>query len=538
MSGIRQLTSGARALLRCSHRRLLQGALLVACVAALAYGPSLDHGFIYDDYWTVVSNRHLDKPLPDLLRAAASGLSVEWKMPDATRPLMGLSLWWDRQLFGLSPAGYHLDSLALYALVSVLAFLLGFALFRSFAAALGTGLAFALMPLHSEVVSAVNYREDLLASAGMFAGAALCFWPAARPGQWRPYGVAALWFLALASKESALVAPLCVAALALLRRPPRWWRQGMLALAAAVVALLWINWRFGLSALGEQIPRADYSSWVERLLRSVRFELRSLWESLLPLRTRPEYDPLPEASWLWALAVVPLLGLCLGAWRRANWRRANWRRAAGLLGLALAAPVLTSPLFAPTNEIADRYWFTGSLAAALAVGWLLHELARRHAAAALAALLGLGALGVPSCWSATSVWASETSLWTFAALTAPASPRAWTSLSRAHRMADQPELAERTIQRALALKPDYVPGQVAHALNLCWEGDRSSAQRVLAAVEPRSDLHRDALNVASRCAYLPTDAAAIQCAKRAVPKGMVLGDREQLRALSERALAR
>ena len=104
MSTIRQLTSRARALLRCSHRRLLQGALLVACVAALAYGPSLDHGFIYDDYWTVVSNRHLDKELPELLRAAASGRSVEWKMPDATRPLMGVSLWWDRQFSGLSPA--------------------------------------------------------------------------------------------------------------------------------------------------------------------------------------------------------------------------------------------------------------------------------------------------------------------------------------------------------------------------------------------------------------------------------------------------
>jgi hypothetical protein len=105
-------------------------------------------------------------------------------------------------------------------------------------------------------------------------------------------------------------------------------------------------------------------------------------------------------------------------------------------------------------------------------------------------------------------------------------------------MADQPELAERTIQRALSLKPDYVPGQVAQALNLCWKGHRSGAQRVLAAVEPKSDLHRDALNVASHCAFLPTDEAAIACAKRAVPRGMVLGDREQLRALSERALSR
>src|SRR6185503_15222212 len=107
---------------------------------------------------------------------------------------------------------------------------------------------------------------------------------------------------------------------------------------------------------------------------------------------------------------------------------------------------------------------------------------------------------------------------------------------RVQRMADQPDLAERAIQRALALQPDFVPAQVARALNLLWEGDRSSARRVLAAVVPKSDLHRDALSVAAHCVFLPTDAAARECAQRAVPKGMVLGDPEALRAISERLL--
>jgi hypothetical protein len=104
-------------------------------------------------------------------------------------------------------------------------------------------------------------------------------------------------------------------------------------------------------------------------------------------------------------------------------------------------------------------------------------------------------------------------------------------------MADQAELAERAIQRSLALKADYVPGQVARALNLLWTGDRSSARRVLDGVVPKSDLHREALSVASHCAFLPTDAAASACARRAVPRGMVLGDPELLRSTSERLLA-
>jgi protein O-mannosyl-transferase len=505
---------------------------LVALVASAAYAPSLGHGFIYDDYWTVVGNRHLDKPLGELLRAAASGRSVEWKMPDATRPTLGLSLWLDRQLFGLSAAGHHLQSVFLYALVSVLAFWLAFALLRSFAAALAAGLAFAVMPLHSEVVSAVNYREDLLAAVAIFAALALCFWPAPRAEKGWPYATAALWFYALASKESALCAPLLVAALTLVRRIARWTWQGPLALAGVAVLALWLNWRFGLSVLGEQIPRADYGSWLERGLRTARFELWSLWNSLLPLRAQPEYDPLSDPSWLWAAAVMPLVALLVAlAWRRRT------RPALGVLGVALLAPLVTSPLLAPTNEIADRYCFVGSLAAALVVGWGFRKLARAQSLVALLLLASMTAVGVRECWSATSVWHSEVSLWTFAAQSAPHSPRSWASLSRVHRMADQADLAERAIQRSLALKPEFAPALVARALNLLWEGDRSSARRVLAAVVPKSDLHRDALNVASHCAFLPTDAAAQECARRAVPKGMVLGDPDVLRVVSERLLA-
>ncbi|MEY4547649.1 MAG: hypothetical protein RL685_3844 [Pseudomonadota bacterium] len=505
--------------------------------AAVAYLPSLAHGFIYDDYWTIVSNRHLDKSLTELLSAAASGRSVEWKMPDATRPLIGLSLWGDRQVFGVSPSGHHLDSLLLYALVSVVAFLLAFALLRSFAGALVAGIAFAVMPLHCEVVAAVNYREDLLATLFLFAAMTICFWPAQRfslaprDDRWRPWCAASLWLCALASKESAVVAPLLLGVLALVRRPPRWIFQAPLALSAAVVALLWGNWRAGVSMLGEQIPQADYASWLERLLRTARFELASVWNSLLPVLARPEFNPQPEAHALWIGALL----LVLAGWTWLLLRRST-RPAAGVLGVALVAPLAASPLFAPINELADRYWFTGSIAAALALGWGVRQLARRWNAAAVGALGVLCAAGVVQCWSASSVWASETSLWTSAVALAPQSPRAWTSLSRVHRMADQGELAEEAIARALALKSDYVPGQVARALNLLWLADRSAARRVLAPVVPKSDLHRDALALASRCAWLPTDAAASECARRAVPRGMVLGDVDLLRKRSEQLL--
>src|SRR6185295_8428611 len=88
--GVRLREAGHAAYRR---HRLAIGSLAVAAVAFFTYARALGFGFIYDDYWTVVTNTHLDKPLRELVSAALSGRSVEWDMPDATRPLMGVSLW-------------------------------------------------------------------------------------------------------------------------------------------------------------------------------------------------------------------------------------------------------------------------------------------------------------------------------------------------------------------------------------------------------------------------------------------------------------
>jgi protein O-mannosyl-transferase len=506
------------------RHRLACGSLVVGAVAFFTYAKVLRFGFIYDDYWTVVSNTHLDKPLRELLGAALSGRSIEWGMPDATRPLMGWSLWLDRRLFGLSPAGYHLHSALLYALVSVLVLWLAFGVLRRFQAALFAAFAFAVAPLHVEVASAVNYREDLLAALGWFGAAALCFWPMRREWRWRGPACGALWGYALLSKESALMAPLFVLALALTRRPSVWREEARapLALTGAAVAALWLNWRFGMSRLGEQVPTASYASWSERLLRTARFEVLGVWKSFLPLAPRPEHEPLGPAHWAWALALL----LVLAAIAVLGWRRqTRVIAAAGLV--ALVSPLCTSPLVAPLNEVGDRYWFVGTFAAALGVGWLV---ASSRARWALAALLCACCF---ASWKASTVWASEVDLWTFVAQTTPTSARAWTALSRVHRLADQQVLAERAVERALALRPGYLPARTARVLNLTWFGDLAGARRELSAIDADARVHGESLAAARRCAGAADAAMARACARRSVPSGLVLGDPERLRTVAE-----
>src|SRR5690606_10627277 len=152
------------------------------------------------------------------------------------------------------PAGHHLHSLALYGLVCALAFLTAFGVLRKLAPALVAALAFAVAPLHAEVAAAVNYREDLLAAAGMYGALAIAFWPRSGAARARGAACGALWAGALLAKESALVAPGLVAALCVVRRPALWRGPGReaAALSCGLVAVLWSSWRFGVSRLGEQ----------------------------------------------------------------------------------------------------------------------------------------------------------------------------------------------------------------------------------------------------------------------------------------------
>jgi hypothetical protein len=247
----------------------------------------------------------------------------------------------------------------------------------------------------------------------------------------------------------------------------------------------------------------------------------------LPIAPRPEHAPLGAAHWSWALAFVAVVAaVVILARRRAA------RPVAAALAVALVAPLFTSPLLAPRNELADRYWFVGSFGAALLVGFAMTRLSPRRSWLAVAILT---AGGVVASSKASAMWYSEVNLWTFAVQTAPSSPRVWSSLSRVHRLAEQEALAERAIERALSLQPDRLSAQATRVLNALWFGRLELARQRLEGLG-KDTLTSESLRVARRCAAAADAWAARACARRSVPRGMVLGDTERLRRISEQLL--
>ena len=209
-------------------------AALLALVTLLAYLPTLRAGWVWDDDAYVTNN-------PTLLDAW--GLAKMWTDVRALPqwyPLVHTTFWLERRVWGLNPAGYHLDNVLLHAASAVL--LLALLRRLTVPGALLAAALFALHPVQVESVAWVTERKNVLSGLFYFASflAYLNFAPPLAASQrkenvksrWRAYALALVFFLcALLSKT--VTASLPAAILVVL-----WWKRGRLNLKRDVPPLI------------------------------------------------------------------------------------------------------------------------------------------------------------------------------------------------------------------------------------------------------------------------------------------------------------
>jgi protein O-mannosyl-transferase len=466
---------------------------------AVAFGSSLGFGFVYDDWWTIVQNSALAGPLRPLLAASMSGRARALGIPDATRPTMIASMWLDRHLFGLRPMGFHATSLVLYLAVCALAYCVARTLLARPAAALVAAIFFAVAPLHAEVVCAINYREDLLVALFALASFAVVFAPrrftSPRPSMATSISLAVAMLLAFGAKESAAAVPLMLLAVAWARkeRAVFYRRNELVFWALGAALLLALNWRLGLGA-ADDVPRAPFEGWLPALFSTARYEVEIAWGALFPFASAPEHVRGESASWSWCVALAALIALAI--WCR---RRPTMRPFAIAIAFALVAPLASSPLVHPANQLADRYYFLSTFGGALVWGRLYEHVARSGTRWRLAVRTGLALV---LAIRASFVFRDDLTLWTRATQVAADSPRAWTGLAHALRLRGDLQGAERAVDRALLLDPLYAPGQLTYAYVLLAAG------RVAEASEQVRSLNRRRASVPGlarirRCLELP-----------------------------------
>ncbi len=146
--------------------------LLLALVSVLLYLNTLTYDFVWDDRFLILENPYIQDS-----RLLGEGLVSDFwanyqdprRFRNYYRPVVTLSYFVDYHLWGEDPAGYHSTNILLHMANVLLVFGIGCMVLPSRESALVAAALFAAHPVHTESVTWISGRTDLLASVFILA---------------------------------------------------------------------------------------------------------------------------------------------------------------------------------------------------------------------------------------------------------------------------------------------------------------------------------------------------------------------------------
>jgi protein O-mannosyl-transferase len=369
------------------------------------------------------------RPTQSCSRARSQGLSKLWFNPDGADffPLSYTALWAQWPFFKNQPTGYHVTTIVLHLIGSMLLWAL---LDRMrIPGAWLSSLIFAIHPVAVESVAWVSETKNTL-SLPLFLLACLC-WVVQDdehegPRRTRFYLLSIVFFLlAMLAKTSMVGLPV----LLLLHA---WWKRGTVTvqdlirtspffLISLVLGLITIQYQHGRAIGAEKILVGGVASRIATAGMAILFYLKQIvWPvTLLPIYPRWEVDP-PK---VWQFLAWPVIAAA-AAWLWANRGTADrpgWGRHA-LFGLGffllMVLPVLgfVTISYMRITWVADHFIYLPMIGVIALIGAATTRWYERSTPSAQPLILAGGAILLAACgllaFRYANAWASEDALWT------------------------------------------------------------------------------------------------------------------------------
>jgi tetratricopeptide (TPR) repeat protein len=481
--------------------RLRIGLLLATVV--LVYANTLWNKFTWDDELYITGN-------PQVTHFSWRGLLAANPVTNVFRPLTFASFAFNWALQGAHPFGFHLLNLLLHAAVTLLLYFLLRALLEEIphgaTMALVTAALFAVHPIHTEAVTSIVGRPELLA-----AGFLLAAWILHLRDQEIPALIC--FVLALFSKESAAVfLPLVVVgdyARGKWKPPLRY--APIAGVTALYLGLLWRvqGARFGqpnIAPLDNPLAALP-AGW--RILNAIRVAWKYVALQLYPATLSCDYsfNQIPMyKDWRHTLPGVIAVVAVVGAWFWAvRQRRTEWVLAGAIY---LGAFATTANILIPTGTILGErlaYLPSAGLCLLLAAVWtqlFAGSRQKREQTLALALLiLAVGALGARTVVRNRD-WRNDLTLFTAAVRASPGSAKAHLNLASAYRNEKQLDLAGGEFETVLRIYPNLPDALAGYGLVAFQLEDYQNAERMMRQAldtSTRSDPNYDfmAVNLAA-----------------------------------------
>jgi hypothetical protein len=442
-------------------------------VGVVAYLNTLANGFVLDDYHLLVENPAIRQFSTALLtHATVTGGGAFY------RPLGLLGFVVEHALFGMSPAAFHLGSLLNHLMATAMVAWLALRAAGP-RVALVAGVIFAAHPVHTEAVTGLANRPEVMATALYVAVLALEFSPLR--ARWRVLAQNVLFFAALLCKESAITLPLALALVTLYEHKRSPIRAALFLLPALAIYLVARHHALGALTYDPSFGYfQDQSTWVRALtvLKALVTYARLL---VFPVVLSADYsrDAIADATGLeWRVLAGLALATAVVAIAIVGRKRAP--RVA--LGVALFAVAMLPYLhLTPLGFlVAERYLYLPSVGLSLAAGAIVVALVERLARpwlgwvafAVVASLLVLRTVDRNLDWRAPLI------LWERTVATVPQSGFAHANLGISAYWAGQRERAIAELRIAIAITPKRRDFQIAlHQMIGQIERERPAAPR-------------------------------------------------------------
>jgi Flp pilus assembly protein TadD len=466
--------------LQTRQQRVFLGLLLAA--VALAYGNALGNEFVFDDELYILRNPQVTAPTPENLFAPN-------KVSNVYRPLTFATFAANWLAGGGSPLAFHLVNLLLHAVVTCLLYFVLEKLLEprpcARSAAFASALLFAVHPIHTEAVSSIVGRAELLAAAFL-----LVAWLLHLAG--REWAALGCLVPALLSKESAVVfLPLVLVGDYATGKQKPFLRYVRIAAVTLVYLALLRNVQGGTFGKASVSPAdnplvALPAFW--RILNALGVAWKYVWLQLYPAELSCDYsfNAIPVYQDLrhtvpWAIAA----GAVISVWVWAMLRRKT--ELALPLGIYIAAFAATANILMPAGTImGERLAYLPSAGMCLGAGllWTRLEQAQRRLAFVVLAVL-VAALGTRTVVRNLD-WKDNLALFSSAVRVVPESAKMRANLGYVYLQNGQMDLARRELEAALRIQPEHPNALGAYGLLEARAGNYQQAGALLEQALSRS----------------------------------------------------
>ena len=406
-------------------RDFLLHAAIIALACLWVYSPSYHGDWLWDDDQLLTAN-------PVVQSGSLTGLSKLWFNPDGADffPLSYTALWAQWPFFKNQPTGYHVTTIVLHLIGSLLLWAL---LDRMrIPGAWLSSLIFAIHPVAVESVAWVSETKNTL-SLPLFLLACLCWVVQDEEDEEKEDGRRTQFYvLSMVFFLLAMLAKTSMVGLPVLLLLHAWWKRGTVTLEdviqaapffliSLVLGLITIQYQHGRAIGAEKILVGGVASRIATAGMAILFYLKQIvWPvNLLPIYPRWEVDP-PK---VWQFLAWPVIAAA-AAWLWANRGTADrpgWGRHA-LFGLGffllMVLPVLgfVTISYMRITWVADHFIYLPMIGVIALIGAATTRWYERSTPSAQPLILAGGAILLAACgllaFRYANAWASEDALWT------------------------------------------------------------------------------------------------------------------------------